>query len=104
MTKLTPEQTNIEAQAIRNAFIDQPDMVMFSRDYMFGIAALIESLAADAELGRAAVEDHTEWANMMCPSNGKFKMRDDECCEYEDKDCGCQWYNTCRASAGKGGV
>jgi hypothetical protein len=66
--------------------------------------AEFESLAADAELGRATVEDHTEWANMMCPSNGKFKMRDDECCEYEDKDCGCQWYNTCRASAGKGGV
>ncbi|HEY3426881.1 MAG TPA: hypothetical protein VGL27_18955 [Negativicutes bacterium] len=43
-----------------------------------------------------ALETKNEWAKLMCDNDGKFKMRDDECCEYEDKDCGCLWYKICR--------
>lgn len=46
-----------------------------------------------------AIEAKNEWAKLMCNNDGKFKMRDDECCEYEDKDCGCQWYKICRQEA-----
>ena len=46
-----------------------------------------------------SLEAKKEWAEMMCDNNGNFKMRDDECCEFEDKYVGCQWYKICRVES-----
>lgn len=96
VTKITPEQVNIEAQAIRNAFIDQPDMVLFSRDYMFEIASILESQTREAALGRAAVTvmDAVDGTVTYAPcyKQNEYKGISDICSR-------CQWFKFCRLRA-----
>ncbi len=93
--KLTPEQAILEAQFIRNAFIDQPDMVLFSREYMFQIASLIESQTREAELGREVIT----MLDNLPPCKGKYQS---EPCVYIREihpNPGCHLEKVCRLRA-----
>lgn len=98
-----------EAQFIRNAFIDQPEDVLFSKEYMFKLADFIEQQAKDAELGRAAVECIDKVDRRLDPSTNRTlpcgynsPIRRDWFSEgkFHPKECPpCEWYKFCKLRA-----
>lgn len=92
VAKLTPEQA-IEILKFRS----KCDYPVMSKQETLGIAALIESLARDAELGRAAVDaideyDITEFETRPCANRNIAKGNGDICSV-------CKWLTFCRLRA-----
>lgn len=99
MTKLTPEQAieflKSDADFIAKG-VGKEGITQLLRTEAKLISALIESLAADAELGRAAVEI----IDTMYGCDGKYNSKRHSC---QPMPQGCMFQPLCRLRAGKGG-
>lgn len=91
--KLTPEQAIERIRVWGRVYL-------INMDEANQIADIFESLAADAELGRVAVEaiNNDDEAFGLC--KGKFVENKDGACYI---DCECVWSRFCRLRAGKDG-